>query len=73
MYKFVGIRWGALLDETRKFLLEGASCIDGETCNQIEKGECIVDLTNDLSIAGKIVDGTIIIDNDARIYHPSER
>ncbi|MBN1073242.1 hypothetical protein DVV91_02645 [Clostridium botulinum] len=67
MYKFVGIRWGALLDETRKFLLERASC------NQIEKGECIVDLTNDLSIAGKIVDGTIIIYNDAIIYHPSER
>lgn len=70
MSKLVGIKWGILEKETQDWLLEKCDCVDGETGNTVYDGECIVDLTDDLSIAGKIVDGDIIIDDDAEIYNP---
>ncbi|RXI70484.1 hypothetical protein [Clostridium tetani] len=70
--ELIGMKWGALSTETRKVLLEGASCIDGETCKEVESGDCIVDLKDDLSVAGKIIEYEIIIDDEAIIYDPAE-
>ena len=72
MSKLVGMRWGALSEETRISLLEGASCIDGETGNDVNEGECIIDLTDTLSVCGNIIDYEIVVDDDAIIYNPSE-
>ncbi len=69
MNKLVGVRWGDLKEETREFLLENS-------WREIKEGECIVDLTEDLSISGKAVNTgeeiEIVIDDEAIIYNPEE-
>jgi hypothetical protein len=71
MSKLVGKRWGELSEEKRDDLLTFANCVDGETGDQAREGECIVDLTDTLSIAGFLTDeGDIVIDNEAVIYSP---
>ena len=69
MSKLVGIKWGRLENETQDWLLEKANCVDGDG-NNVENGECIVDLTDNLSIAGEIVNDELIINDDAVIYNP---
>lgn len=68
MNKLIGVRWGDLKEETKEDLLSRAFC-EGV-------GECIVDLTSDLSVAGTIIDNgeekEIIIDDDAIIYNPEQ-
>lgn len=68
MNKLVGVRWGDLSAETQEDLLARSFC-EGI-------GECIVDLTSDLSIAGTIIDNgegkELIIDDDAIIYNPQQ-
>ena len=69
--KLVGIKWGRLEKETQEWLLKNCNCINGATGNTAYDGECIIDLTEYLSVVGKIVDGDIIIDDDAKIYNPA--
>lgn len=68
MNKIVGVRWGDLSEVTKEDLLSRAFC-EGV-------GECIVDLTSDLSVAGTIIDNgeekELVINDDAIIYNPSE-
>lgn len=68
MNKLVGVRWGDLSEVTKEDLLSRAFC-EGV-------GECIVDLTSDLSVAGTIIDNgeekELVINDDAIIYNPSE-
>ena len=68
MNKLVGVRWGDLLEATKEDLLSRAF-YEGV-------GECIVDLTSDLSVSGTIIDNgeekEIIINDDAIIYNPEQ-
>ena len=68
MNKLVGVRWGDLSEVTKEDLLSRAFC-EGV-------GECIVDLTSDLSVAGTKIDNgeekELVINDDAIIYNPSE-
>ena len=68
MNKLVGVRWGDLKEETKEDLLSRAF-YEGV-------GECIVDLTSDLSVSGTIIDNgeekEIIINDDAIIYNPEQ-
>lgn len=68
MNKLVGVRWSDLSEATKEDLLSRTFCE--------EVGECIVDLTSDLSIAGSIIDNgegkELIIDDDAIIYNPQQ-
>ena len=66
--KLVGIKWGKLEKTTQEYLLKDCDCINGATGDTAYNGDCIVDLTENLSVDGKIVDGDIIIDDDAKIY-----
>lgn len=72
MNKLIGLRWGVLPLETKEWLLENVNCIDGATGNNVTEGECIVDFSDVLSIAGEIIDGEIIIEDNAILYNPSE-
>lgn len=74
-----GIKWGNLSEETQEWLLEESNYTDGTTGNNIKvcKGvqDCIIDLTDDLSVSGKIAsnDGigySISVLDDAIIYNP---
>lgn len=69
MNKLVGVRWGDLNEETREFLLENS-------WREIKEGECIVDLTANLSVIGEAVNTgeeiEIVIDDEAIIYNPEE-
>lgn len=66
------ITWGDLTPDQKLILLSQANCIDGRTgCNIQTDGECIVDLTDVLSVTGMIIDGEIIMDNNAVIYSPT--
>ena len=40
--------------------------------NDPKDGECIIDLTEHLSIAGKIIDNEVAVDSDAVIYNPAK-
>lgn len=70
MSKLVGIKWGRLEKETQDWLLKDCNCVDGATGNTAYDGDCIVDLTENLSVPAKIVYGDIVIDDDAKIYNP---
>ena len=67
----VGMKWKDLKEETKQFLLEDSIPSDGN-CNVVLKGECIVDLTDTLSVTGKVIDGEIIVDNNAIVYNPED-
>ena len=69
--KLVGIKWGKLEKATQEWLLKDCDCVNAVTVNDAYNGDCIVDLTENLSVAGKIVDGDIAIDDDAKIILPS--
>lgn len=69
--KIIGMKWKDLKEETKQFLLEDATTSDGDCC-VVLTGECIVDLTDNLSVEGKVINGNIVIDNDAVIYNPKE-
>ena len=62
MNKLVGIKWGKLEKTTQEWLLKDCDCVNAVTVNDAYNGDCIVDLTENLSIDGKIVDGDIVID-----------
>ncbi|GEQ22735.1 hypothetical protein CBU02nite_32410 [Clostridium butyricum] len=75
MNKLIGVRWGMLEKETQDWLLEKANCIDGITGNNTTEGDCIIDLTDELSVSGQIKcinkdegDYEYIIDDEAIIY-----
>ena len=68
--KLVGIKWGKLEKATQEYLLKNCNCVNGATGDTAYNGDCIVDLTENLSVPGKIVDGDIVIDDDAKIYDP---
>lgn len=71
MSKLVGVKWGVLKKETQDWLLKDCNCVDGSTGNdKTDDGECIIDLTENLSVPGKIVDGDIVIDDNNKIYNP---
>ena len=68
-----GKQWNQIIEEEREILLQAARAIDGETGNAATEGECIVDFEGyDFSIAGKIVDDEIVINNESVFYNPAE-
>ena len=68
MEKLIGVRWGSLSDETKKDLLDRAFYEN--------IGDCIIDLTENLSVAGKVIDTDeeriIEIDDNEIIYNPCD-
>lgn len=70
MKKFIGMKWGQLTEKEQNQLLINANpweCIEGD---------CIIDLTDELSVAGRVVvadeEKYIEIDHEAIIYNPAE-
>ena len=70
MSKLVGVKWGKLEKATQEYLLKNCNCVNGVTGRTVFNGDCIVDLTENLSVDGKIVNGDIIIYDDTKIYDP---
>lgn len=62
-----GVKWGDLSQETKTSLLERVNVWD-----DVKEGDCLVDLTEELTVEGKIIDGEIIIKDNAIIYDPKE-
>ena len=60
-----GVIWKDLNEETKQELLSNANIWD-----DIKEGECIIDLTEKFSVEGEIVEGEIIIKDNAIIYNP---
>ena len=71
MEKYLGKKWNELKEVEQKELLSKANTIDGITGNNIDNGECIVDLTESLSVAGRVEDGEIIPYDESIIYNPT--
>ena len=72
MSKLKGMKWGEVKKEVQEELLRNCNCIDGSIFQNTLIGECIIDLTENLSVAGKIIDDEIIIDDESIIYDPVE-
>ena len=70
MKKYIGKKWKQLAKEEQDMLLSEANPFE---CSE---GECIIDLTEDLSVTGKVINTEeeryIEIDDDAIIYNPNE-
>lgn len=65
-----GKRWGELAEIQKESVLKNAVCVDGVDGNEtVADGECICDI-GEYSIPGKIIDGEIKIDKDAKFYNP---
>lgn len=62
-----GVKWGDLSQETKTSLLERVNVWD-----DVKEGDCLVDLTEELTVEGKIIGGEIIIKDNAIIYDPKE-
>ena len=60
-----GIKWGDLSEKTKTSLLERVNVWDN-----VKEGDCLIDLTEELTIEGKIIDGQIMIKDNAIIYNP---
>ena len=60
-----GVIWKDLKEETKQELLSNANVWDN-----VKEGECIIDLTEEFSIEGEIINGEIIINDNAVIYNP---
>lgn len=71
MNKLIGVRWGDLKEETREFLIKNSN-----TWDDIKEGECIFDLTDELSVAGYMEstedEDVLVVDDDSIIYNPEE-
>lgn len=67
-----GVKLGLLSDETKKSLLEGTFCIDKESNNEVIEGECVIELTDTLSVDGRVLNGKVVIDDESIIYYPSK-
>lgn len=74
MNKLVGVRWGSLSEETKEFLLQNSNIWD-----DVKEGECIYDLTENLSVSGRVNcinknegDYEFIIDEESIIYNPED-
>ena len=72
MKSLIGTKWGELKEETKEWFLERCNCVDGSNCNNIDESECIIDFDLGLSIEGKIIDYEITIDDNAKLYAPSD-
>ena len=59
-----GVIWKDLNEETKQELLSNASVWD-----DVREGECIIDLTEKFSVEGEIVDGELIVKDNAIIYN----
>ena len=74
--ELVGVRWGDLSEVTKRDLLERANCINGIDGDLVNAGECIVDLTEELSVVGTVIDTeeerVLEIDDEAIIYNPEQ-
>ena len=70
MKKYIGKKWKQLTKEEQNMLLSKATPFECST------GECIIDLTENLSVTGEVIDTEeeryIEIDDDAIIYNPKE-
>ena len=70
MKKYIGKKWKQLAKEEQDMLLSKA------TPFECSVGECIIDLTEELSVSGEVIetDGEryIEIDDNAIIYNPME-
>ena len=60
-----GVKWRELNEETKQELLSNANIWDN-----VKDGDCIIDLTEEYSVEGKIIDGEMFIKYDAVIYNP---
>ena len=60
-----GVIWKDLNEETKQELLSNANVWDN-----VKEGECIIDLTEEFSIEGEIINSEIIINDNAVIYNP---
>lgn len=70
MKSMIGKKWGMLTKNEKEMLLKNCWCTDAISGDIVKDGVCIIDLTDTLSIAGKIVDGEIIIEDDSIVYSP---
>ena len=70
---YEGKKWKELSESEQERLLRTANAIDGRTGNDMgQDGECIIDLEYPFSVAGRLEDGEIVIDDEAVIYNPSK-
>lgn len=71
MNNLTGKKWGEIGNKQKEKLLRCAICINGVDGTNVNDGDCIIDFEGfEFSIAGKVVDSEILIDNEEIFYNP---
>lgn len=66
----IGKTWETVSEKEREELLKVANPVSGIDSNFITQSECVIDFPGySFSIAGKVFNDEIIIDNDAVFYN----
>lgn len=68
-----GKAWMDVSKDKQEYLLRYANPVNGIDGSNVIEGDCIVDFEGFefISIVGKVTDGEIIIDDNAKFYNPS--
>lgn len=70
MKDFNGMKWSDLTQEEKDLLMSEARTVDARNDQSVSDGECVIDLLYPYSVSGRVVDGEIIVDQEAVIYNP---
>ena len=70
MKDFNGMKWSDLTQEEKELLMSEARTVDARNSQSVSDGECVIDLLYPYSVSGRVVDGEIIVDQEAVIYNP---
>ena len=70
MKDFNGMKWSDLTQEEKDLLMSEARTVDARNSQSVSDGECVIDLLYPYSVSGRVVDGEIIVDQEAVIYNP---
>lgn len=68
--KYEGKKWGEIPVEVREQLLREAVCLDTAHSCIASEGACLIELEETLAVLGELINGEIIIGENAELYNP---
>lgn len=68
--EYEGKKWGEIPVEAREQLLRAVVCLDTAHSCIASEGACLIELEETLVVPGELINGKIVIDENAELYNP---
>lgn len=68
--EYEGEKWGEIPVEAREQLLRAVVCLDTAHSCIASEGACLIELEETLVVPGELINGKIVIDENAELYNP---